>query len=115
MRLFLAALVLTSAAGTASATTVTFELPGDATVDRQAISYKCGDRDVKAEYINAGSNSLVVLTLGDQAVVAVTVLSGSGAKYAGQQYVWWTKGDSADLYDLTKGEDAPPLSCAASG
>lgn len=114
MRLFLAVLVLTSVADTASATTVTFELPGDAAVDRQTASYKCGDRDVKAEYINAGSNSLAVLTMGDEIVVAVTVLSGSGAKYAGQQYVWWTKGNSADLYDLTKGEDAPPVfSCTA--
>jgi membrane-bound inhibitor of C-type lysozyme len=56
-----------------------------------------------------------VLTIGDETIIAVTVLSGSGAKYAGQHYVWWTKGAHADLYDLTKGEDAPPLSCAAAG
>ncbi len=65
-------------------------------------------------YVNAGDNSLAVLTLGDRTVVAVTVLSASGAKYAGQNYVWWTKGDNADLYDLTKGEDAPAvMSCEA--
>jgi membrane-bound inhibitor of C-type lysozyme len=115
MRLVLAALVLASTASTASATTITFELPGNAKVERQAVSYKCGDRDVKVEYINAGSNSLAVLTIGDETIIAVTVLSGSGAKYAGQHYVWWTKGAHADLYDLTKGEDAPPLSCAAAG
>lgn len=114
MRLFLAAMVLASAVGTASATNVTLELPGDAKVERQSVAYKCGDRDVKAEYINAGSNSLVVLGLDDETVIAVTVLSGSGARYAGQQYVWWTKGDNADLYDLTKGEEAPAVfSCEA--
>ena len=44
----------------------------------------------------------------------VNVLSASGARYAGRQYTWWTKGNSADFYDLTKGEDArPEFSCEA--
>lgn len=114
MRLTFTAIMLAAATSGATASTVTLELPGDALVDRNAVSYKCGDQSVKAEYINVGDNALVVLTLGDETVVAVTVLSGSGARYAGQQYVWWTKGDNADLYDLTKGEDAPAvLSCEA--
>lgn len=116
MRSTLTAIILAAAANTATASTVTLELPGSASVERKSVSYKCGDEVVKAEYINAGGNSLVVLTINDQTVVAVTVLSGSGARYAGQQYVWWTKGDNADLYDLTKGEDAPPLySCTEAG
>ncbi|MBT1155665.1 MliC family protein [Aminobacter anthyllidis] len=114
MRLSLTAIILAAATSAAMASTVTLELPGDAKVERNAVDYKCGDQAVKAEYVNTGDNSLVVLTLGDQTVVAVTVLSASGAKYAGQNYVWWTKGDNADLYDLTKGEDAPAvLSCEA--
>lgn len=114
MRLSLTAIILAAATSAAMASTVTLELPGDAQVERNAVDYKCGDQAVKAEYINAGDNSLVVLTLADQAVVAVTVLSASGARYAGQNYVWWTKGDTADLYDLTKGEDAPAvMSCEA--
>lgn len=114
MRSVIAAIVLTCVTGAATASTVTIELPGDEPVDRQFVAYNCGDRNVKAEYINVGDNSLVVLTLDDKTVVAVTVLSASGARYAGQQFVWWTKGDNADLYDLTKGEDAPPVSsCTA--
>ncbi|WP_406873650.1 MliC family protein [Aminobacter sp. P9b] len=114
MRLSFTAIILAAATSAATASTVTLELPGDAPVERNSVDYKCGDQAVKAEYVNVGANSLVVLTLGDQTVVAVTVLSGSGAKYAGQQYVWWTKGNIADLYDLTKGEDAPPVfSCTA--
>ncbi|MCX8572216.1 MULTISPECIES: MliC family protein [Hyphomicrobiales] len=114
MRLSFTAIILAAVTSAAMASTVTLELPGSAPVERNSVSYKCGDQAVKAEYVNAGDNSLVVLTLGDQTVVAVTVLSGSGAKYAGQQYVWWTKGDNADLYDLMKGEDAPAvLSCEA--
>lgn len=116
MRSTLTAMILAAAVNGAAASTVTLELPGSAPVVRKSVSYKCGDKVVKAEYINAGGNSLVVLTLDDQTVVAVTVLSASGARYAGQQYVWWTKGDNANLYDLTKGEDAPPLySCSKAG
>ena len=115
MHSILTTIFLVAAVGSAAASTVTIELPGDAEVDRQAVTYKCGDREVKAEYINLANNSLAVLGLGDETIIAVTVLSGSGARYTGQQYVWWTKGDNADLYDLTKGEDAPPtLSCTAS-
>lgn len=114
MRLSLTAIVLAAATTAAMASTVTLELPGEAKVEPNLIAYKCGDQAVKAEYINAGDNSLAVLTIGDQTVVAVTVLSASGARYAGQQFIWWTNGDNADLYDLTKGEDAPAtLSCEA--
>ncbi|MDH4986087.1 MliC family protein [Aminobacter anthyllidis] len=114
MRLSLTAIILAAVTSAAMASTVTLELPGDAKVERNLVDYTCGDQTVKAEYISAGDNSLVVLTLSDRTVIAVTVLSGSGAKYTGQHYVWWTKGDNADLYDLTKGEDAPAvLSCEA--
>ncbi len=114
MRVSFTAIILAAATSAAMASTVTLELPGDAQVERNAVDYKCGDQAVKAEYVNAGDNSLVVLKLADQTVVAVTVLSASGARYAGQNYVWWTKGDNADLYDLTKGEDAPAvMSCEA--
>lgn len=114
MRLSFTAIILAAATGVASASTVTLELPGDAPVERNAVTYKCGDQSMKAEYINTAGNSLAVLGLADETIVTVNVLSGSGAKYAGQQYVWWTKGDTADLYDLMKGEDAPAvLSCEA--
>ncbi|MEO5321809.1 MliC family protein [Mesorhizobium sp. CC13] len=114
MRLTFTAIILAAATSAAMASTVTFELPGEVAVERNTVGYKCGNQAVKAEYINAGSTSLAVLTLGDDTVVTVNVLSGSGAKYAGQQYVWWTKGDNADLYDLFKGEDAPAVfSCEA--
>lgn len=114
MRSIFTVIMLAAATNATMASTVTLDLPGDAPVERNVVGYECGDQSVKAEYINAGDNALVVLTLGDRTVVAVTVLSGSGARYAGQNYVWWTKGDNADLYDLTKGEDASAvLSCEA--
>lgn len=114
MRLTLSfALALVSFA--ASADPLTIDLPGAASAERSTVAYSCGgDRRVTAEYVNADANSLAIVNLGEQTVLMVSVLSGSGARYAGQQYIWWTKGDSADFYDLTKGEDAAPLfSCTA--
>jgi membrane-bound inhibitor of C-type lysozyme len=101
--------------GAALADPPTIDLPGAASAERTTIAYSCGgDRKVTAEYVNAGGNSLAIVNLGEQTVLMVSVLSGSGARYAGQQYIWWTKGNSADFYDLTKGEDAPPVfSCQA--
>lgn len=97
----------------AHADPLTIDLPGAA--ERQTVAYGCdGDRKVIAEYVNAGANSLAIVKLGDETVLMVNVLSASGARYAGQQYVWWTKGNSADFYDLIKGEDAPAeFSCEA--
>jgi membrane-bound inhibitor of C-type lysozyme len=114
MRLRSAMLVAALLGGEAAhADPLTIDLPGAA--ERQTVAYACdGGRKVTAEYINAGANSLAIVILGEQTILMVSVLSGSGARYAGQQYVWWTKGNSADFYDLTKGEDAPPeFSCTA--
>jgi len=101
--------------GAAFADPLTIDLPDAASAERTTVAYSCeGDRKVTAEYVNAGDNSLAIVNLGKQTVLTVSVLSGSGARYAGQQYIWWTKGNSADFYDLTKGEDAAPVfSCTA--
>ncbi len=105
--------VLLAAASAAHADTLTIDLPGAA--ERQTVAYICGDgTKATAEYINAGSNALAIVTLDGKTLLMANVLSGSGARYAGQQYVWWTKGNFADFYDLAKGENAPPeFSCEA--
>ena len=91
---------------------VLINIPGARTVDRQAVQYDCAGKSVAAEYINAGLVSLVTLTIGSEFVVASNVLSGSGAKYAGGQYVWWTKGDEATLIDTMKGDNDPGVTCS---
>lgn len=103
------------AAAVALADPLTIDIPGGDAAERQTVAYACGgDRKVTAEYVNTGTNALAIVTFGETTVLMASVLSGSGARYAGQHYVWWTKGDSADLYDLTRGEDAPPeFSCTA--
>lgn len=102
-------------AAAAQADPLTIDLPGAASAERQTVIYDCdGDRKVTAEYVNAGANALAIVTFGGETVVMANVISASGARYAGQQYIWWTKGNSADFYDLTKGGEAQPeFSCEA--
>ncbi|PXW61764.1 META domain-containing protein [Chelatococcus asaccharovorans] len=90
---------------------ITIEVPSTAAVRTVKVDYACGDRIVDATYFNAGEVSLVSLSWTGEFVVAANVLAASGAKYAGGRYIWWTKGKTADLYDLTKGENAEPLAC----
>jgi membrane-bound inhibitor of C-type lysozyme len=113
MKRIIGAMGMLVTASPAFATTVAIELPGSEAAKTQPVAYDCGDERIAATYINAGANALAVLKIGAATVVFTNVLSGSGARYAGQQYIWWTKGDEADLYDLTKGENAPPLHCKA--
>lgn len=89
---------------------ITIPLPGDTKAETIAARYDCGAfGTVEASYINAVPVALAVLSFKNEFVVASNVLSASGARYAGGPYVWWTKGQGADLYDLMKGEDAEPI------
>ncbi|MCV9965990.1 META domain-containing protein [Pararhizobium sp. BT-229] len=99
------------AAHTVSAELI-LNIPGAQTVDRQTAAFDCGGKAVAVEYINAGPVSLVTLAIGEEFIVASNVISGSGAKYMGGQYVWWTKGNEATLFDTMKGEDDPGVACA---
>lgn len=95
-------------------TDVTFQLPGTFVVDRQTARYECdGGRVVQAEYINAGEVSLALLTIEGKVVLTANVISGSGARYAGGIFEWWTKGDEATFTDLTVEGDAKSRTCKA--
>jgi membrane-bound inhibitor of C-type lysozyme len=85
-------------------------------VVRETLNYQCdADQRISVEYINVGANSLAVVRIGEETVIASNVMAASGAKYAGGRYEWWTKGDEATLYDLTKGENAPGVNCRKTG
>jgi membrane-bound inhibitor of C-type lysozyme len=89
---------------------VILNLSGD--FERKVVEYHCGEADpMTVEYINAAPNFLAILPVGGQKLVFVTVLSGSGARYAAGQFEWWTKGPEGTLSDLTT-PDADPLVCS---
>jgi len=107
-----ATLVLLGKAPTAAS--ITIEVPNADAVETAKQEYSCGEEfSVLAEYFNAGPVSLATLTFADDFVVTANVLAASGAKYAGGKYIWWTRDEEADLYDLTNGEDASPVHCTS--
>lgn len=95
----LAAFSMSVATG-AMAEELVIPLPKDTTVEKVETVYQCATDKVEAVYFNAGEISLVRLGLKDGVTVAANVISGSGAKYQGGIYVWWSKGEETDLYDL---------------
>ena len=112
MRKWILLLGFSLVASTALAGEITIALPDDVDVSVNSVLYKCGEQNISATYYNAGEISLVELEMEDQSVVAANVISGSGARYAGGIYIWWTKGETADLYNLMEDpEQEKPLSC----
>lgn len=99
-----ALLAMTAAA---SATTVTLKLPGKEKPQTTKTAYACPGQKVGVTYINTSANQFAVLDLGKSTVVAVSVISGSGARYVGQQYEWWTKGSEATFTDLMQSPQKP--------
>nr|WP_274709250.1 MliC family protein [Nitratireductor luteus] len=83
-------------------------LPGEQEVEEIRVDYDCGTFEMSVDYVNAGPVSLAVFEIDGQPVVASNVISASGARYAGDAFIWWVEGKSASLFDLTAGEDAPP-------
>lgn len=82
----------------AQATDLTVHLTGTEPLSRQLVRYQCDATGTKmglpsgpfsVEYINGGGNSLAILPLSGKSVIFANVLSGSGARYAAQQYIWW--------------------------
>jgi membrane-bound inhibitor of C-type lysozyme len=104
---------LATLALTASAAAGTIPIEVDGEVSRESVVYDCAGARLEVEYINSRGNALAVLGLADGPLVMANVLSASGARYAGGRYIWWTRGDHGDLYDLMQGEDAEPVSCEA--
>ena len=82
----------------AAAGDVVIRLDDTPPVARQVIRYQSDANGPKlglphgpfqVEYINGGGNSLAVLPISGKPLIFANVLSGSGARYAAQQYIWW--------------------------
>lgn len=103
---FLAAVLVASAALPARAEETAIEIAGG---ERNEVSYACDDGAAReVTYVNGAAQSFAVVPVDGAARIFVGIISGSGARYASGQFVWWTKGREATLYDLTRGEDGKP-------
>jgi membrane-bound inhibitor of C-type lysozyme len=102
------AMFLMPALATARGESVSF--PDVVVANKQVRTYQCDDnKRLSVLYINAtDGDSFAYLPVDGARHVFVTVLSGSGAKYASGPYVWWTKGPQGNL--TREGDSgAPPL------
>jgi membrane-bound inhibitor of C-type lysozyme len=93
---FAAALLACSAA--AWATDLTLHLNSNQPVNRQTVQYQCDAQGAamglpagpfSVEYINGGGNSLAIVPVHGGSLIFANVLSGSGARYAAAEYIWW--------------------------
>lgn len=110
------ALAAADPAPTPASGSIVIPLPEGVTAQEIRARYTCDDQSaVEVVYINAGPVALATLTRKGEFVVLANVLSGSGARYAGGRYVWWSTGREASLYDLTHGEDAAPVATCKEG
>jgi membrane-bound inhibitor of C-type lysozyme len=82
----------------AVASDLTIHLAGSAAMTHKVVAYQCDANGTKmglpagpfpVEYINGGGNSLAVLPVSGKSLIFANVISGSGARYAAQQYIWW--------------------------
>lgn len=92
------AIGLTGSGQGALASDLTIHLAGSASVTHKVVAYQCDADGTKmglpagpfsVEYINGGGNSLAVLPMSGKSLIFANVISGSGARYAAQQYIWW--------------------------
>ncbi len=76
-------------------------------------NYKCGNEQIKADYYQAGENNFVKLHLTNKKPIVLTqVISASGARYVGEIYEWWEKGNNAFFTDFMKSKDAS-INCSS--
>jgi membrane-bound inhibitor of C-type lysozyme len=95
-----------------AADSAAIQLRSETKIARVQANYDCGTAgSLKVTYVNADPNFLAIVPVPKQLqpLVFASVLSGSGTRYASGKYVWWTKGNSASLYDTTTGDNAPPI------
>ena len=80
---------------------LTISLMGSEPVTRHTVKFQCnGQAGVlglptgifEVEYLNGNGNSLAVLLIQGHSLIFANVLSGSGARYAAGNYLWWNAG-----------------------
>lgn len=80
------------------------DVPSDPQPTEQIIVYQCSsgtDKEtIEATYLNAGNIELIDFRWKGERIIGSSVVSTSGKKYTGGQYIWWNNKDNVILYDL---------------
>ncbi|OPB30343.1 MliC family protein [Bartonella sp. WD12.1] len=91
-------------------------VPSNLSPTKETIVYQCSTQTnrerLKVTYLNVGNISLVDFTWKGERIVGANVISASGSKYAGAQYIWWATKNEAALYDLINDpNEEKPIMC----
>jgi membrane-bound inhibitor of C-type lysozyme len=82
----------------AEATDLTIHLNGSQPISRNTVKVQCDAQASKmglpagvfsVEYLNGAGNSLAIVPVGGNSLIFANVVSGSGARYAAGEYIWW--------------------------
>jgi membrane-bound inhibitor of C-type lysozyme len=77
--------------------------------DVRTVRYQCdGGKTLSVRYFNSPDNRAAVFRIEGKTVLAVSTVSGSGARYVGGRYEWWSKGEQGTLRDLMQAGNAAP-------
>src|SRR5580704_9467106 len=85
----------------AGASDLTIHLNGSQPISRNVVKVQCDDQGSKmglparvfsVEYLNGAGNSLAVVPVGGNSLIFANVVSGSGARYAAGEFIWWDAG-----------------------
>jgi membrane-bound inhibitor of C-type lysozyme len=80
------------------ASDLTIHLNGSQVISRNTVKYHCDAQGAKmglpegvfsVEYLNGAGNSLAVVPVGGSSLIFANVVSGSGARYAAGEFIWW--------------------------
>jgi membrane-bound inhibitor of C-type lysozyme len=94
----LIAIAILSAGTFAGATDLTLHLKGSQPMSRSTVQYQCDASGTRmglpagtfsVEYLNGAGNSLAILPVNGTSLIFANIVSGSGARYAARQYIWW--------------------------
>jgi membrane-bound inhibitor of C-type lysozyme len=92
------AFAILSACTFAGATDLTLHLKGSQPISRTTVQYQCDAEGATmglpagtfaVEYVNGAGNSLAILPVNGESLIFANIISGSGARYAAKQYIWW--------------------------
>jgi membrane-bound inhibitor of C-type lysozyme len=81
-----------------SATELTIHLSGSGAITRSTMRFECDSQGSKmglppgvfsVEYLNGAGNSLAIVPVQGKSLIFANVASGSGARYAAGEYIWW--------------------------
>ena len=122
MSLFTALFLLLASA--ASATDLTLHLSDPTPISRKTVTFNCDAQGAalglpagpfSVEYVNGAGNSLAILPIEGRSLIFVSVLTGSGARYASGRYIWIDAGSRGVYLETSSLADQQRTSCQRVG